>query len=271
LKKHRVGSIKKRDLSRIAKAEAIFMRETLHSESSVGMVERNIAAFLVIGVMAASIATSGCATFQPITYDVSKVASGRPLEPTKVLNVRILRDARRLDPENSILFSGDKETVYQGKTVCVNSERHYETGTVPRQVTALIASHLRHRKSFKNVVFGESNGADYQLVGTLSAFYVRQDFDYGAAVGSAFGLIGALMTAGNTNPTEIRIAFTGLELYDRNGTLLGRPEDVFFYEKSPQSSDAYCFAVYQVANDHLYKAVSKLADSVESMLKGSGS
>jgi hypothetical protein len=79
------------------------------------------------------------------------------------------------------------------------------------------------------------------------------------------------MTAGNTNPTEIRIAFTGLELYDRNGTLLGRPEDVFFYEKSPQSSDAYCFAVYQVANDHLYKAVSKLADSVESMLKGSGS
>jgi hypothetical protein len=215
---------------------------------------------------------SGCGlSTRIITYDVSKVTPSSAVAPEKILNVRVLNDTRQQNSANGVLFLGDREVNDNEKRICVNSESGYETGSVPRQISALIAEHLRQRHAFKDVVYGDNNWADYQLAGNLSAFYAKQDYDYGAAVGSSFGMIGALATANNTEPTEIRIAITSLVLYDRMGGIVGRPNDIVFYAKTNEPSDAYCWEVYEAVNRYLFSVISRLATSVESLVSLSAS
>jgi hypothetical protein len=223
--------------------------------------------FIVGGVGFLVLAMAGCGpSTRPITYNLSKVARVRAVAPDKVLNVRVLRDGRRQNSANSILFQGDSETEYKGERVCVNAESHYAPGAVPQQITALIAGHMRQRHAFKNVVHGQNDWADYQLVGVLSTFYARQEFDYGAAVGSSFGLIGAAAVANNTEATEVRIVFTGLAVYDRTGRLVGNLSDVVLQRNGKEPSDAYCLKAYEAVNRHLYSAISTLAGSIEALV-----
>jgi hypothetical protein len=219
---------------------------------------------LVASIGLILLAASGCGPANRlITYDVSRVARGKPVALDKVLNVRPLRDGRRQVAMNAPLFRGDSEVKIGEQRVCVNAEVDYAPGSVPRQITALVARHLRQRRAFKNVVYGANDGADYQLVGVLTMFYARQAYDYGAAVGGAFGLIGALAVANNSEPTEVIISFTKLQLLDRQGRLVGKLDDIVVRKTSKEPSDANCIQVYNAPNRYLYSAISMLANAVE--------
>ena len=198
------------------------------------LVAKRTIYLLIVPILFAS-----CSANQKITYKTENIPALSNTIPIRV-NIREFSDVRANSSENLLLFEKGKQTRHNGKSVCINSEKHYNKETVTSQISRQIAEHFEQIKLFQRTTFGHNTRADYYLTGSLSYFYGVQGFSTSASVGSQFGLIGALATSGAKTPADIIIEIKDLALYDRNGNLV-QEFGTFRREYSgDMRADAYC-------------------------------
>lgn len=209
----------------------------------------------------------GCAINQPIRYETSNIAPSSVTQLKDItLSVESFADNKKDVNENGIVFVEGRETKIGDKRVCINSEEHYNKEPAAKQITLTVSEHLKQRGAFKDVLVDSKAAADFQLQGAVRQFYGQQDFSYAAAVGSQFGLIGALVTMNSTTPGIIKIEFTDLKLVDKNGTPVETLKDISKIFEGEFPADAYCWQVYWNANLKLKEVVDVLADNIEKKL-----
>ena len=209
---------------------------------------------------------AGCVTARTVTYDTTTVRPERAPRIEVALQIGPLRDARRRHRPSAVLFHGEREAEIDGQNACINAEANYADG-VAGQVTRTVAAHLRQRGVLAKVSAGDSGRASYRLTGEITALYGAQEPSTAAAVGAAFGLIGALATAGVTTPGRVRIAFQNLQIEDASGVVVARPDDVVLDYSGKLPADAYCWSIYENVNAKLREAVAMLASNVERSLR----
>ncbi len=211
----------------------------------------------------------GCSPTQHIAYKVSGI---EPISPsvstfgitrTVSLRVAILQDMRQSVAENGILFVRGRETSINDTTFCINAEEHYNKNLVPNEVAGIIAEHFKKRAAFKSILAGSKGESDYVLSGKLKRLYGKQEYSSAAFVGSMFGLIGALATAGATTNGEIAIEITELTLRRERDGKEKRLDDLIENHVGELHADANCWCIYDNVNKQLKTAVERLAESVE--------
>jgi len=212
----------------------------------------------------------GCATTRQLGYDASTVARVRQRPVEAKLRVELFTDARRRDRASAqVLFYGEREAMVDGEKLCVNAEEHYETDRVPLQLRQVIIEHMTRRSVIREVSATAAN-ADYVLTGRIASIYGEQDWSAAAAVGAQFGLLGALVTSGVTTKGRIDIRFVDLKLRGKDGSVK-RLDDVRVEFKGELPADPYCWAIYDNVNLWLKNAVTRLAESVERVIRDSNS
>ena len=179
------------------------------------------------------------------------------------LSVEPFTDSRTSVSENRIVFTAGRETKINGKRVCINSEEHYNKEPVASQITTAVSNHLKQRAAFKDVLVNSKSSADFQLQGSIRQFYSQQNFSYAAAVGSQFGLIGALVTMNSKTLGTIRIEFTDLKILGKDGNQVKALENVIKTFENELPADAYCWQAFWNANSRLREVVDLLAENVE--------
>lgn len=212
---------------------------------------------------------SGCAATQKIGYkldDIETVKAPPPSCADIVFDVQAFEDIRQTVKENEIVFTKDKSTKKNDRTVCINSEKYYEKGAVAYQIACAISDHLNKRGSFKLVTVNKKEEADYYLTGNLKRFYGEQGYSTSASAGAQFGLLGALLTAGAKTKGFIVIKFTDLAIHDKSGNVLKRLDDISEKFEGDFPADAYCWCIYRNCNDKLKAVVDQLARDIEGVI-----
>ena len=202
-----------------------------------------------------------CSMNQKIVYKTDNIPALSNSIPITV-SVKEFSDERKNNSINLLFFENGRKTKYDEKTVCINSEQHYKKETVTLQISRQIAEHFDKIKLFQQTTFADDNQTDYYLTGSLSYFYGIQDFSTTVAVGSQFGLIGALATSGIKTPAEIIIEVKDIALYDKNGNLV---QDFGTYRKDYSEelrADAYCWCIYGNINQKLQDFTDGLAEKI---------
>ncbi len=209
----------------------------------------------------------GCKISQKIVYQTNDLSAPNTVKIIPIaVDLRILGDNRAQVAENSVLFTDPRQTNLKGEKSCINSEQHYKQDSVTMQITRLIAGHFNKVKLFNYTTFNKSNSNGYYLTGTLNRFYGEQKFSTGAAVGSQFGLIGALATAGIKTPGKIVIEIADLKLFNKDGVLIKDFGTFYKDYKEDISADAYCWCIYRNINEKLKDFNSHLAEKIRSDL-----
>lgn len=206
----------------------------------------------------------GCAINQPIRYKTLDIPPSNSTQLKGItLSVELFADNRSSVSENRIVFIDGRETKIGEKRVCINSEEHYNKEPVAKQITMAVSEHLKQRGAFKDVLVDSKASADFQIQGAIRQFYGQQDFSYSAAIGSGFGLIGALVTMGATTPGVIKIELTDLKLVDKSGVQVKELKDINKSFEGELPADAYCWQIFWNANLKLKEAVDVLSEDVE--------
>jgi hypothetical protein len=203
-----------------------------------------------------------------IRYSLEDVPQSRVLTALKdkTISIETLKDLRREKGENPAMFTNGRGAKIDGKNLCINGEKEYQDPGVSESIAAVMVSHFSQRGAFQSVLLHAGNQADYTLTADLERFYGAQGFSISAVVGTQFGLIGALMTAGVTTNAVIHVKFSGIRLIGRNGTLVKTIDDIEENVNEPLSVDANCWAIYTHVNETLKRTVDKLAEAVEKAL-----
>jgi hypothetical protein len=230
--------------------------------SDIGTTGSDIRKTMLLGC--ALVMLTGCALNHKIRYNLNDInPSGNASLKSVSLSVEPFSDERKNNAEDEILFTSGRLTSFQGKAVYVNSEKHYKNPSVSRQIAVAVANHMNKRAAFNSVMVSSRAAADFYLAGNLKEFYGMQGYSNGAAIGAQFGLIGALATLGIKTDATIRICFSDLKIYAKNGTLvrnLGEASD-FCNELLPVDSSGWC--IYRNVNTKLKNVVERLAEEVE--------
>lgn len=205
---------------------------------------------------------ASCVANKPIQYKVDKLASSDVTLPY-VLCIKEFTDSRKDTPNAEWQFGKGKQLKKGKKQLCVNSEKHYKKERVASLVSRQIATHFEQIKLFKATTFEDDSQADFYLTGVLTSFYGVQDFSTSAAIGSAFGLIGAMATSGAKSPGDIVMEIKDLTLYDKEGKVIKRLGDYRkeYHEKMP--ADGYCWCIYENVNKKLKAFNEGLADKIK--------
>lgn len=207
---------------------------------------------------------TGCAVKQAIRYDVDDIKPGNISDLKNIsIDIEPFVDNRKTVNENAVQFTDDHETNINGKKMCINSDKNYEQDSIGNQMAAAIMEHLTKRGTFKQVVVGSKAAGDFYLKGELRQYFGKQEFSVGSAVGSQFGLIGALSTAGLKTPGVIKIELTNLKLFGTGGNLVAKLDDISKIFEGDFQADAYCWAIYWNTNEKLKEVASVLIEDIE--------
>lgn len=213
------------------------------------------------------IVLTGCATNQKLSYKMDDI---QPQQDSKlknyVLDIQKFSDARESIEENRILFSQPRQIKLDETSSCINSEEHYEKGTVTTQLATTISEHLSKKGIFKSVTADKKETADFYVTGTIRRIFSRQEFSTTSAVGAQFGLIGALLTMNATTPGTIEIEFSDIEILDKHRRSVGKIDNLkeSFREEFP--ADAYCWSAYWNLNNKLKGVVDQLSNRIRDTL-----
>jgi len=206
----------------------------------------------------------GCSINKPVVYSLKDIESSQVQSTSNIiLDIEELIDKRKEKPENRILFNNSQIENLEGRQICINSEKYYKKEPVSRQVTRMLVTHLNKRKSFRKVVMGRKDTADYYVQGNLSGFYGRQGFSKAALAGSQFGLIGALATAGLKTEGRIVFEISDLKIYNKNNQIV---KDLGTFRKEYLGEfpvDGYCWCIYNNVNTQLKQYFSDLVATIE--------
>jgi len=213
------------------------------------------------------VALLSCTPYQKITYPTKDISVTSPEKTLPIMvEVRMFNDNRAQIAENKVLFSSPQKTKIEGKSVCINSEKFYKKDSVASQITRILVEHFNKAGLFKQTFYKENSLSGYYMTGTLNSFLGEQQFSTGAAVGSQFGLIGALATAGIKTPGKVVIEIADLKLYKKDGTLVKDFGSFYKEYKDDYKADGYCWCMYTNINDKLKDFNSHLIDKIRSDL-----
>jgi len=209
----------------------------------------------------------GCTVTQRISYQVSKlpVTTQSTIIPILV-DVRILNDNRAQEKENAVLFTDAHSTRINGKTMCINSEKHYKKDSVSAQMTRIMVEHFNKANLFKKAYCNKSSESGYYLTGSINYYYGEQGFSKAAAVGAQFGLLGALTTSGAKTPGKIIIDISDIKLFKNDGVLIKDLGDFYKEYKEDLSADAYCWCIYNNINEKLKDYNTHLVEKIRTDL-----
>jgi len=175
--------------------------------------------------------------------------------------------------DNQILFASGKQAKIGATTYCTNAEKHYDQGTVPNQISKLIAEHLKKKETFKEVTFNKKGEADIYLVGKLRRFYGQRVYSPAVTAplqtGMMFGAIGGALSSLATltkMPGFVEIEFSDLVIHRKDGSVAGRIDNIYEKAEKKINADGYCWSIYGAVNEELKKAVEKLATEIEATL-----
>lgn len=217
----------------------------------------------IFSVLALALLGAGCSTVQPIKYSLDDVKPSENKVASVAVKVHLLEDRRKTTKKNEVLFqSTDKASAYQGKTVCMNSEKNYETDKVSAQVTQMIKAHLSKKYPDIKVLNNDSAKADYEMKGEIGEFFAVQEQSVAAMVGQQFGLIGALATMNATTVGEIAISLNNLVINDSSGKVVSEIASIGKNWTGEFHADAYCWAPYWNINDKLKLVIEELVTKV---------
>lgn len=206
---------------------------------------------------------TACTISQRIAYNTDDLSVPQDVKPIPAMvEVRIFDDNRLNVEENAILFNNPRQIRNQGNQSCINSEKHYKKDTLVNQFTKIMVEHFNKARLFKMSYYGENPYSDYYITGTLNSFFAEQEFSTAAAVGASFGLVGALATSGIKTPGKIIIDISELKLYKKDGTLVKNFGDFYKEYRDDFKADAYCWCVYQNANEMLKDFNSHLIEKI---------
>lgn len=212
--------------------------------------------------------SSSCALNKKIVYKTTDIQlNEEPKLSSIVLNIEEFSDKRKDYAENTFLFESIRDYSDKEKTFCINAERHYKKVPVKSQISDLLVKHITKTGSFKSVLLNNKDSADYTVRGHLAYFYGKQDYSMAALVGSAFGLIGALITANETTNGKVIFEITDLKIYDRNNQVVA---DIGTFRKEfsgEMPADAGCWCIYDNVNKKLKVYFTQLITIIETELE----
>lgn len=210
---------------------------------------------------------TSCTYYQKVGYKTADIIVSPTTKTIPIsVSVQVLEDNRLALTENAILFSKPRQTAIDGKTMCLNSEKHYAKDSVVFQITRILTQHMKTAALFESTSFKDSENCPYYLSGKLNAFYGEQGFSTAAAVGAQFGLIGALATASVKTDGKITIEVSDLKLFKKDGTLV---KDLgSFYKEYVDSfrADGYCWCIYANVNEKLKDFNAQLIEKIRNDL-----
>jgi hypothetical protein len=209
----------------------------------------------------------GCKISQKIIYNTNDLLVSPKVRVIPIsVDLRVLQDNRAQIKGNNNLFNYPRQLNLDGERYCINSEEHYKKDSVTTQITKLIADHFNKVRLFNYTFYNQNLSDGYYLTGLLNSFYGEQKFSTGAAIGSQFGLVGAIATAGIKTPGKIIIELADIKLFDKNGSLV-KDLGSFYKEYSEDlSADAYCWCIYRNINEKLKDFNTHLAEKIRSDL-----
>ncbi len=206
---------------------------------------------------------AGCTVNQKIAYNLNDVTLPQETKPiAATVEVRILKDNRMNWEENSVLFNQGPQTKINGKQLCINAEKHYKKDSVVNQITKLIVEHFNKSQLFQQTYYNQNSNAKYYLTGTLNSFYSEEEFSSGVAIGSSFGLLGALATSGIKTPGRVVIEISDLKLFSKDGTLIKDFGNFYKEYKENFRPDASCWCAYWNANEMLKDFNTHLVEKI---------
>ena len=210
-----------------------------------------------------------CTVSQKITYRMDDLAADQTINTIPAMvEIRIFEDNRPNIEENLVLFNNPRQIRLNGKQTCINSEKHYHKDTVVNEVTKIMVDHFNKARLFKMSLYDRSQHSNYYLTGVLNSFYGEQEYSTAAAVGSSFGLIGALATAGVKTPGKIIIDISDLKLYKKDGTLV-KDFGSFYKEYTDRfHADSSCWCIYSNVNEMLKDFNSHLIEKIRNEMSG---
>lgn len=210
-----------------------------------------------------------CSMSQKITYRTDNLPITNEVNTIPInVDVRILTDNRAQIKENAVLFTDERSTPLNGKSSCINSEKHYKKDSVSTQMTRIMVEHFNKAKLFNSASCTKSDLSGYYLTGTINCFYGEQGFSTAALVGSQFGLIGALATAGAKTSGKIIIDIVDIKLFKNDGTLVKDLGGLYKEYKEDFPADAYCWCIYNNINEKLKDYNVHLVEKLRSDLAG---
>jgi hypothetical protein len=230
-------------------------------------------AAILVWLVSVLLLVQGCGGMK-IAYKMNDIPVKRVEDLSQlVLDIQILEDVRQSVDDNQVLFTSGKQARIGGATYCINAERHYDEGTVPNQISKLIAEHLKKKETFKDVTFNKKGEADIYLVGKLRRFYGQRAYSLAVTTtlqtGMMFGAIGGALSSLATltkMPGYVEIEFSNLVIYRKDGSAAGKIDNIYDKAEKKINADGYCWSIYRAVNEELKNAVEKLAADVETML-----
>jgi hypothetical protein len=222
---------------------------------------------LLVGLL---IAFTSCTINQKIAYSTKDIkAKSSPITNNLIISIDLLEDNRMQNSENSILFQNPRQVKLDGQMSCINSEEHYKDKKNPvnQQITHALINHLRAEKQYKGIRFAKRDSIDFYLTGKISHFYSKQGFSTIALVGTQFGLIGAVATAGAKTGGIIKIVLSDVKIIHRSGQVakeIGTIEKKF---EGSLNADAYCWCSYININYTLKDFNSELSETLQNNFK----
>ncbi len=219
---------------------------------------------IIMGIL---FVTAGCALNQDIKYNINDIQeSNNSRLRSYTLSIMEFSDSRRADLENNILFSHGKEAWLEDGTYCINSEKHYKKENVAKQIASKFVDHLNKKNIFKSVTLNNREQSDFYLTGNVYKFYGKQEFSHKSAIGSQFGLLGALATIGTKTKGSTEIIIKDLSIYDKNNNIIAMLDDINEVFNGDFRADAYCWHIYGTVNEKLKEAIEKEISHMEEKL-----
>jgi len=205
----------------------------------------------------------GCVS-QKVTYKTTDLVAPVSAKTIPIMcNIKLLADSRFKDDSTKLLVeNANNRITHKGKLICINAEKFYKKDSVPAQYSRMMVEHFNKLKLFKLAIYNNDQFCNYYLSGTLRCFFGEQEFSTAALVGTQFGLIGALATAGVKTQSNIRIELSDLKLCKKNGDLV---KDLGGFAKTYSEklhADGYCWCIYWNINEKLKEFNTELVEKL---------
>lgn len=215
------------------------------------------------------ITLTGCAT-QRIAYkinDIPKVTNS--IFKDSSLVVWEFRDERE---GNSI-----EKSWYQEKRLVTkdrmkwyfNHNDYYKNKDISSGITKMIVKHLACSRLFQSVILADNatSRADYILEGAIRKFEGFKEQSAVALIGSQFGLIGALTTAGVKSEYRAHTMLIDVRLIETNSNEIVWEGDIEAKIRGKDYADAYGWSAYTKANSALKEVVNQLIKKIHNEIQ----
>lgn len=167
------------------------------------------------------------------------------------LSVQTFQDIREELPDNQLYLKSKNIVAKVDNTKsCINAEVLYKV-PVGQQLADMFCQYLNKKAYFTNVLFNQKERTDYYVTAKVKNFSGYQNYSTKAAVGSQFGLIGALATMKLKTEGKIVIELSDVCVYYKNGTLVANIGDFKKEFEGDFPVDANCYCIYQNVNQSL--------------------